>query len=209
MNAGARRDRRTGGLLRATRLAALALLATGCARGGRSDARLRPLYGLAPRLAFRLQDAATGATVTAAAFHGRVVMLYFGYTHCPDVCPTTLAKLAAAVRELPVAERGRVRILFVTVDPARDTLAVLRAYAAAFGPEVVGLRGTKGEIDRVAERYRVTYALDKPDARGNYDVTHSSAVFIFGPHGRSAAVVEPSDGVPAIRASLQRLASRA
>ena len=190
-------------------LLGLALLAAGCARTRPAEARLHPLYGLAPRLAFSLEDSTTGAPVTAAAFRGRVVMLYFGYTHCPDVCPTTLAKLAAAVRELPPAQRDRVRILFVTVDPARDTREVMRAYAAAFGPEVVGLRGTKTEIDRVAERYRVTYAFGKRNARGNYDVTHSSAVFVFGPQGRSAAVVEPADGVPAIRATLRTLASRA
>ena len=203
------RDRTVAARLRGALLAGLALLAGGCARGGHDATRLHPLYGLAPRLAFTLQDAASAATVTAADFRDRVVMLYFGYTHCPDVCPTTLAKLAAAVRELPPAERGRVRILFVTVDPARDTLAVLRAYAAAFGPEVVGLRGSKRQIDRLAARYRVTYALGTPNARGNYDVTHSSAVFIFGPQGRSAAVVEPADGVPAIRATLRTLASRA
>ena len=190
---------------RAAILIGVALLASGCARRAPTGAGLHPLYGLAPRLAFTLQDAASGAAVTAATFRDRVVMLYFGYTHCPDVCPTTLAKLAAAVRELAPAERHRVRILFVTVDPARDTLAVLRPYAAAFGPEVVGLRGTKAQIDRLAERYRVTYSFGKPDARGNYDVTHSSAVFIFGPQGRSAAVVEPADGVPAIRATLRTL----
>ena len=195
--------------VRAAALAGFALLASGCARTPRTGASLHPLYGLAPRLAFTLQDAASGAAVTAAAFRGRVVMLYFGYTHCPDVCPTTLTKLAAAVRALPPEERRRVRILFVTVDPARDTLAVLRAYAAAFGPEVVGLRGTKAEIDRLAARYRVTYSFGKPNARGNYDVTHSSAVFIFGRDGGSAAVVEPADGVAAIRATLRTLASRA
>ncbi len=215
MSTRANRDRtsaggaRAGLLLGCTLLVGCALAAAGCARGGRSAAHLHRLYGLAPPLAFTLQDAASGATVTAAAFRDRVVMLYFGYTHCPDVCPTTLAKLAAAVRELPAADRDRVRIAFVTVDPARDTLAVLRAYAAAFGPEVVGLRGTRRQIDRLAARYRVTYAFGAPNARGNYDVTHSSAVFIFGRDGRSAAVVEPSDGVAAIRMTLNRLASRA
>jgi protein SCO1/2 len=195
--------------LRVAALAGFALLALGCTRTSPTGASLHPLYGLAPRLAFTLQDAVSGATVTATDFRDRVVMLYFGYTHCPDICPTTLAKLAAAVRELAPAERHRVRILFVTVDPTRDTLAVLRPYAAAFGPEVVGLRGTKAEIDRLAARYRVTYSFGKPNARGNYDVTHSSAVFIFGRDGRSAAVVEPSDGVAAIRMTLSRLASRA
>ena len=209
MSAATDRGRAAARTGRAAALVGLALLTLGCARNAPAGAGLHPLYGLAPELAFTLQDAASGATVTAAAFHGQAVMLYFGYTHCPDVCPTTLAKLAAAVRELAPAARRRVRILFVTVDPARDTLAVLRRYAAAFGPEVVGLRGTKAEIDRLAERYRVTYSFGTPNARGNYDVTHSSAVFIFDRDGRSAAVVEPADGVPAIRATLRRLADRA
>ncbi len=114
-----------------------------------------------------------------------MVLLYFGYTHCPDVCPTTLSLLSHAVTALGT-DAGQVRILFVSVDPARDTLAQLKTYAAAFGPEVVGLRGSEAELKALTKRYRVSYGYGKPDARGDYEVSHSSAVYVFDREARSA-----------------------
>ncbi len=191
------------------RLAPLAiLLLSGCARTAHRRDRLHPLLGLVPSLEFTLQDASTGRSTSAADFRGKVLLLYFGYSHCPDVCPTTLTKLAAAVRALDPAARREVRILFVTVDPARDSAAALRAYAAAFGPEVVGQRGSKAQIDRLAARDPVAYSFGAPDAKGDYDVTHSSAVFVFDRDGRARSIAEPDDGVAAISADLRALLGR-
>lgn len=160
--------------------ALMALAVAGC--GGGRGWRMTNITGLMPVLKFTLTDAATGASMDAAHFKGKVVLLYFGYTHCPDVCPMTLADLAAAVRTLG-ARADQVRILFVSVDPARDTIPVLKRYAEAFGPQVVGLRGDQEQLRRLTKRYRVTYGYEKPDVHGNYVVSHSSAVYVFDRNG--------------------------
>ncbi len=196
--------RAAAGALARMSLSALVLAATsGC--GHEARYRLHDISGFVPRLAFTLDDASSGAPVTARSFRGKIVLLYFGYTHCPDVCPATLAKLASAVTALAPDERDAVRILFVTVDPMRDTNAVLKAYAAAFGPQVVALRGTKAEIDTLAARYRVSYGFGKPGANGDYEVSHSSAVFIFDRNGRAVLLADPADGAAAIQSDLRSL----
>lgn len=149
------------------------------------------ITGVMPALDFTLTDAA-GATVTAAAVRGKIVMLYFGYTHCPDVCPATLARLGQALRRLGPAADG-VRVLFVSVDPARDSGKALAAYAAYFGPQVMGLTGTDDELTALTKRYRVAYRRDAPDARGDYAVYHSSAVFIFDRGGRARLLATPTE----------------
>ena len=181
----------------------VALLAmAGCDRDARWH--LHDITGFMPDLVFTLSDANTGAQVTAQAFRDKIVLLYFGYTHCPDVCPTTLAKLASAVTSLGQSGRS-VQVLFVTVDPRRDTRAVLRRYTRAFGPEFVGLRGTQEQLMTLAKRYRVTYSYGKPDPKGNYEVDHSSAVFIFDRAGHARLLADPTDGVKAIESDLRRL----
>jgi len=135
-------------------------------------------------LQFSMQSTA-GGTATAKDFRGKLVMLYFGYTHCPDVCPTTLAKLSSAIGQLGPQSKD-VRVLFVTVDPKRDDIKTLTAYVDAFDPKhFVGLRGNVAATEAIAKRYRVAYSYEKPDASGNYAVNHSAAVFIFGRHGNA------------------------
>ena len=175
----------------------------GCGLRGRPS--LHPVRGLLPRLAFTLVDANTGTTVSAQSFEDKIVLLYFGYTHCPDVCPATLTKLAAAVRALGASRAAAVRILFVTVDPRRDSVRQLRTYAAAFGPQVVALRGTKDQIDALAARYRVTYGFGAPDPAGDYDVRHSSAVFLFDGSGHARLLAEPAAKTADITAELREL----
>ena len=109
----------------------------------------------------------------AQSFRGKVVALYFGYTHCPDVCPTTLANLTQMAGKVSSPD---IRILFVTVDPERDTDAVMADYAKAFSPQVVGLRGSDNQLADLARRYRVAYAVKKGPP---YEVMHSNAVFFF------------------------------
>ncbi len=161
------------------------------------------ITGLMPALKFNLTND-SGQAVDASAYRGKVVLLYFGYTHCPDVCPATLAKLEEVIHGLG-ADAADVRVLFVTVDPARDTTAVLHRYVRAFGPEFVGLRGSDDALEGLAKRYRVVYIRGKPNARGNYEVSHSSAVFIFGRHGRARLIATDSDSVGAISHDLRLL----
>jgi protein SCO1/2 len=165
---------------------------------------LRNISGLMPALDFTLTEASDGATVHGKDFRGKVVLLYFGYTHCPDVCPTTLALLSHAVKALGTSA-DQVRILFVSVDPARDTLAQLKTYAAAFGPEVVGLRGSEDELKAFTRRYRVSYGYGKPDSRGAYEVSHSSAVYVFDREGEIRLLIGSTDNAPTITGDLQRL----
>jgi protein SCO1 len=185
-------------------LLACALLAA-CDHLSASGWHAKDVTGLLPDLAFTMTDD-HGRSVDARDYRGRVVLLYFGYTHCPDVCPTTLAKLARAVREMGKAGED-VRVLFVSVDPARDTTDVLAQYAQAFGPAMVGLRGDPDQLDRLTRRYRVSYRLGKPDASGDYDVTHSSGVFAFDRQGRARLLVLPDDALPGLVADLARLAA--
>lgn len=169
--------------------------------------KLMNVSGLLPSLAFDLTDAANGREVQADAFKGRIVMLYFGYTHCPDVCPTTLAELGRAVRELgPAADQ--VRILFVTVDPRRDSLAVLKSYAKGFGPQVVGLRGDTRALVALTKRYRVSYGYGKPDADGNYTVSHSSAVYVFDRKGNARLLGKPTNHVDDYAHDLKELVAQ-
>ena len=144
---------------------------------------LTDVRGHLPDLRFHLIDD-RGRPVSGAHYRGKVAVLYFGYTHCPDVCPTTLAHLTVVLQNLGQLA-DRVRVLFVSVDPRRDTPAVLREYVHAFGPHIVGLTGTPDEIARVAKRYRVAYSYGRPDAQGNYTVNHSAALFVFDAQGRA------------------------
>jgi protein SCO1/2 len=140
---------------------------------------------LLPDLQFSL-DTDDGKAVTAADFRGDVVMLYFGYTHCPDVCPTTLAKLKAVLKRLGSAGT-QARVLFVSVDPQRDTAATLQRYLQAFGPQFIGLRGSEAQIAALVKRYRVAYNREPVTAadHGNYAVSHSGGVFIFDAKGHA------------------------
>jgi protein SCO1/2 len=131
---------------------------------------------------FTLVDG-NGHTVTDRDFRGRYLLVYFGYTFCPDVCPTTLNEVAAAFDKLgPQADK--VQALFITVDPQRDTPEVVRDYAAAFSPHIIGLTGSPAQIETVAREYRVYYAPQKTATSGNtYTVDHSSILYLMGPDG--------------------------
>jgi protein SCO1/2 len=177
-------------------------LAAGCSGGG--DAwHTRSIAGLMPDLQFAMTDD-RGDAVTAGDYQGQTVLLFFGYTNCTDVCPATLARLAEAARAMHDHGAG-VRVLFVTVDPARDTVSRLSAYVHSFGAGFTGLRGSRAAIDELTRRYRVAYSLGTPDANGQYEVLHSSAVFVFDRDGRARLMVRPDDPVAAITADLDRL----
>ena len=178
-----------------------ALLLTGCATQLQPD--VTDVRGLVAPLEFNLTNQ-NGRAVTAADYRGDIVMLYFGYTHCTDECPATLAMLADALDRLgPLA--SRVRVLFVTVDPRRDRMSVLKRYVGDFGPQFVGLRGTGAQLTAMIKRYRVSYHDEKPEKNGNYEVIHSSVVFIFDGHGRARLLAQTGFSSAAIAADVRRL----
>lgn len=144
--------------------------------------------GYVPALSFDMTDATTGKPVTAEDFRGKLVLLYLGYTQCPDVCPLTLQRVAEVLQRLG-KDAGDVRLLFVTVDPGRDTLPVLKQYTAAFSPDFVGLRGDADQIARVARRYRLAYSVTPATKTHPYEVTHSSAIYVFGRDGGSKLLI--------------------
>lgn len=136
---------------------------------------------------FTLTDTA-GRTVTERNFRGKFMLIYFGYTSCPDVCPTTLNQVAVALDRLgPKADR--LQALFVTVDPRRDTPEVMRQYTAAFTPRLLGLTGTPEQIAAAAKAYRVYYAEHRTGSGPlDYTMDHSSILYLMGPDGQ---FVEP------------------
>ena len=149
--------------------------------------------GSVPPLAFDMTDAATGKPVTATDFRGRIVLLYFGYTNCPDVCPLTLHNIAVILQRLGKQRLGKsaddVRVLFVTVDPHRDSLPVLRAYTALFAPQIVGLRPGANQLARLARRYRLAYSVSPATGSHPYEVTHSAAVYVFDRTGAGRLLI--------------------
>ncbi|WP_249362076.1 SCO family protein [Halomonas sp. ATBC28] len=175
---------------------------------GCSDQRWRTtdISEMMPALDFDLVNE-DGVEVDETLYEGKATLLYFGYTHCPDVCPITLAKMATALRRLDADVRDQIQVLFISVDPSRDTPEVMQLYTEAFGPEFIGLTGERADIDAVANRYRVTYDYDEPDAHGNYTVTHTSAVFAFDPQGDAHFMIRDSDTLESIVADLKQLVS--
>jgi protein SCO1/2 len=137
--------------------------------------------GALPDLQFTMTRASDGKVVTAGDYRGKIVLLYFGYTSCPDICPTTLLNASTMLKALG-PDASKVRVLFVTVDPGRDTLKVLKDYTNSFAPQIVGLRGTPDQLAALAKRYRVAYSV-KP-AGDSFEVTHGTAVYVFDRHGR-------------------------
>lgn len=165
----------------------------------------RNISGLMPDLAFELSNA-NGQHTNAADSAGKLRLLYFGFSHCEHICPTALTILSQAIAQLG-PDAGRAQVLFVSVDPARDTPEVLQRYTSHFGPQVLGLTGSKQQLGSLSKRYRVGYSYGPQDAQGNYEVYHSSGVFVFDGQGRIQLLLDPDLGATAIAADLRRLLS--
>lgn len=148
-----------------------------------------------------------GKPVTDQTWRGKFLLIYFGYTYCPDVCPTTLSAVADAMEKLG-PKGARVQPLFITVDPKRDKPEVMKQYVAAFGPTVIGLTGTDAQIAAAAKAYRVYYAEHrtgpKPD---DYSMDHSSVLYFMGPKGEFIAPVRADQTADEIAAALIKLMS--
>jgi len=134
---------------------------------------------------FRLR-AADGKEVSDSDFRGRWMLVYFGYTHCPDACPTALQDMANALDTLTEEQTRKVALLFITIDPERDTPAVMQDYVTAFNAPITGLSGTPEQTAAVAKEYRVYYAKHPKDG-GDYDMDHSSIIYVMDPRGRFVA----------------------
>ena len=131
---------------------------------------------------FRLTDH-NGRVRTLADFRGKVVAIFFGYTHCPDVCPTTLSDFAAALKLLGV-QAGRVQVIFVTLDPQRDTPAILKQFVPAFNPDFLGMYTDDETLKRLAKEYKVVYQKTSVKAADDYLIDHSAGTYIYDPAGR-------------------------
>jgi protein SCO1/2 len=153
---------------------------------------------------FTLQGG-NGQQVTDKDYRGKYMLVYFGYTFCPDVCPTTLNAVADALDKMGPAA-VRIQPLFITVDPKRDTPEVVKQYAAAFGPRIEGLTGTPEEIAAVAKEYRVYYAEHRTGPGPNdYSMDHSSVLYLMSPTGEFIAPVRADQSGDEIAANLRKL----
>jgi protein SCO1/2 len=180
----------------------LGLLLGACSGGGAEP----PLKGAALGGHFTLTGP-NGKKASDTNFRGKYLILYFGFTHCPDVCPTDLLQIGQGLRRFEKMDAGRaarVQPLFITIDPERDTPAVMRDYAAAFHPRLIGLTGTPREIAAVAKKYAVYYAKQPVEGAGGYTMNHSRIAYLFGPEGEPIAILPAEKGAEAIAADLDR-----
>jgi protein SCO1 len=181
----------------------VALGGAGCSQHG-EPWQLTDVSGHLPDLDFTLTGD-DGKPVAADSLKGRASLVYFGYTHCPDVCPETMGRLMQVIDKLgPDAQK--VRILFVSVDPARDTPKALHDYVGAFDAQHArGLTGTDSQIEDMARHYRVAYQMEKREPNGNYEVTHSSAVYIFDAHNHARLLATDHDTPDVIARDVRRI----
>lgn len=155
---------------------------------------------------FRLVDG-RGHPVTDRSWPGRTLLVYFGYTNCPDACPTTLAAVGAALDRLGRAG-DRVQPLFITVDPRRDTAAVIGAYARAFSPRIVGLTGSEDAITHAAREYGVMIPDAEEMRRSGYTVEHGHGVYVMAPDGHFITEITAVDDPAAIASDLRQALRR-
>jgi len=175
------------------------VIAGGLWRLGEAD--VAPARGASIGGAFSLIDQ-DGAARADKDFRGRFALVYFGYSFCPDVCPTTLATMAEALDGLG-AKSARVTPIFITIDPARDTPKMLKQYLAAFGPRFVGLTGSASAIAAVEREYRV-YAAKRPLSGGGYAMDHSGEIYLLGPDGKLVAFYDTGIDAKALAADLAK-----
>ncbi len=192
-------------------LSAVLLLAAGGLMGG-CDGRIgggKPAFkaidisGAEYAQGFSLPDG-DGKVRTLADYKGKVVVVFFGYTQCPDVCPTTMAELAEVKRALG-PDGTRVQGVFITVDPERDTPELLKAYVANFGPDMVGLRGTLEQTQAVAKDFKVFYAKVPGKTESSYTVDHTAGSYVFDAQGRLRLFTRYGSGSKALTDDLRLL----
>lgn len=169
------------------------------------DTAIHNVRGFLPDLRFKL-DGAGGKTYSEKDFKDKTVMLFFGYASCPDICPTTMVQLAQVMDSLG-DQADQVRIVFISVDPHRDTPDVLQAYVDLFDDNALGLTGSEKQIADLARRYRVAYQIEKPrsDDPDDYEVAHSRGIYIFDKKGRARILAADSESVEALTDAVRKI----
>ncbi len=186
-------------------LLVLMLLALfGACSGGASEAP--PLEGARLGGSFTLTDQ-NGRQVSDRQFDGRYRIVYFGFTYCPDVCPVDLHTIGQSMRMLEKSDPSkaeRVQPIFITVDPERDTPAVMKQYVSSFHPRLIGLTGTREQIAEVAKKHGVYSGKAEEPGATEYMVDHSRIALLFGPKGEPIAILPHDKGAEAVAAELRR-----
>ncbi|KAA0181893.1 SCO family protein [Cupriavidus cauae] len=155
---------------------------------------------------FKLTDH-TGKQRTLADFKGKAVVMFFGYTHCPDVCPTTMVEWKTVMEQLG-PDADRVQVLFITVDPERDTQALLAQYVPAFDPRFLGMRpADEAALRQLTKDFKVFYAKVPGSSPGNYTVDHSAGSYVFDPEGRLRLFIRHGQGTEPIVKDMKQLLS--
>jgi protein SCO1/2 len=191
--------------LRLTALAAFLLPLTIVGCGGQPPAEKPPLAGAAIGGPFALADKA-GRVVRWSDFAGRYRIVYFGYTFCPDACPMDVGNMMRGFANFEKAQpelAAQVQPIFITIDPARDTQAIVGEFAAAFSPKLLGLTGTPDEIDAAAKKFAVYYAKGKQTS-GGYLMDHSRIAYLMGRQGEPIAMLPVDQGADAVAAELAK-----
>lgn len=190
------------------RLLAILLAATlaGCHAAPSQPPEEPPLAGATIGGDFTLTDQ-DGKTRHWADFRGRYVAIYFGYTYCPDICPTDVQRTAQGIRAFEQAHpamAGKVQQVFVSVDPARDKPQVVGQFVRAFSKDMVGLTGTPEQVAAAAKTFAVSYSKDKDEGNGAYLVSHTNYTYLFGPDGKPLATLPTDIGADAVARELAK-----
>jgi protein SCO1/2 len=190
-----------------TRLALTTFLSLLLLSACQADWHTQDISPLMPPLAFQLTDE-TGQQTTANDYLGKINLVFLGFTHCQSACPATLSRLASLLDALPQSQRQQINVLFVSVDPKRDSPQQLTQYTKGFGPRFIGLTGTQDQLQTLHKRYRITYGYGNASPTGSYMVSHSAGVFVFAKDGSAQLLLQPNDSSKAIIADLRRLSSK-
>ena len=159
--------------------------------------------GMMPDLEFTLTGTA-GEAVTARSLQGKPLLLFFGFTNCPHVCPTTLTRLSMLMKKLGT-QADDIQIALVSVDPERDTPEVMKTYTASFGHWLLGPTGPEDALTRLRKSYGVYAAMESSDSEGTYNVMHSTAIFAFDAKGRIRLLISDIDDIDAVASDLKQL----
>ena len=187
--------------LKLTIVCLVALLANSCSEAPNWNAT--SIEGMMPDLQFSLTGS-NGEEINAISLRGQPVLLFFGFTNCPDVCPTTLTQLKIAIKELGSNEKD-LQVILVSVDPERDTPEIMQKYTALFGPWLLGLTGSEEALSALRKSYGVYAAMESSDAKGNYNIMHNAAVFAFDRKGQARLLISDLSDNKALVADLQQL----
>ena len=187
-------------------IAAACLFALAACNAAPAPDQSPPLAGARIGGPFTLTDQ-HGKQVSYSDFAGKYRIVYFGYTYCPDVCPTDLLHIGQALKQLEKSDAqlvDRIVPIFITIDPARDTPKVVGEFVSAFSPRIVGLTGTPDQIAKVAKEYAIFYQKGEASEAGGYLMDHSNQAYLMGPEGNPVALLPAEQSAQAVADELRR-----